>query len=331
VHHDIWDYDVPSQPALVDLPQVDGSVIPALVQATKRGELFLLDRRDGKPIAEVQEKPVPQEPVPQEWLAKTQPFSVGMPNFRGADLREADMWGLTPFDQLWCRTEFRKLRYQGHFTPPSIEGSLQFPGNAGGFNWGSVAIDEANQLLIVTPLLMGNRVTLVPRDRVTPDVGRYLQLGTPYAVTVRPFMSPLAIPCQKPPYGRIAVVDLQTREVLWNQRLGTSRESGPLGTKVGVELPMGVPLAAGPIVTRGGVIFFGGSMDRYFRALDLKTGKELWRDYLPGSAHATPMTYLSPRSNRQIVVITVPDTGRFATPQDDALGGHVIAYALPTS
>lgn len=333
MHHDVWDYDVPSQPTLVDLPQPDGSSVPALVQPTKRGELFLLDRRTGTPIADVEERPVPQGPVEYEWLSKTQPFSTGMPSFR-PDVSEADMWGLTPFDQMWCRREFRKMRYEGHFTPPSLQGTFVFPGNAGGFNWGGVAVDEDNQLLVATPLIMGSRLALVPRDKVPKEVKRYLQLGTPYAADIRMFMSPLQMPCMRPPYGRIAVVDLQTRQVLWNKRLGTTNESGPWGKKVHVRLPMGVPLAAGSIVTHGGLIFFGGSMDRYFRAFDVKTGDELWRDYLPAPAQATPMSYLSPKSKRQIVVITVPGAGRFGMAESedrsppDPLGGHIIAYAL---
>jgi membrane-bound PQQ-dependent dehydrogenase (glucose/quinate/shikimate family) len=338
VHHDVWDYDLPSQPTLVDLPQADGTIVPALVQPTKRGELFLLDRRTGTPIADVEERPVPQGAVPDEWLAKTQPFSVGMPQFRGPDLTEADMWGLTPFDHMWCRRAFLNLRYEGHFTPPSIEGTLVYPGNAGGFNWGGVAVDEDNQLMVATPLLMASRLALIPRDKVPKETRRYLQLGTPYAAEIRMFMSPLAMPCIEPPYGRIAVVDLQTRKVLWNKRLGTTNESGPLGTKIGVRLPMGVPVAAGSMVTKGGVIFYGGSMDRYFRAFDLRTGDELWREYLPAPAHATPMSYLSPKSKRQIVVIAVPAERRFGMaesderrPPPDPLGGHVIAYALPSS
>ena len=117
VHHDIWDYDVPSQPALVDLPQADGTVIPALVQGTKRGELFVLDRRDGKPIAAVRSGRCRKARSNGDFTAKTQPFSVGMPHFRD-DWSEADMWGITPFDQMWCRIEFKKHRYEGHFTPP---------------------------------------------------------------------------------------------------------------------------------------------------------------------------------------------------------------------
>ena len=213
VHHDIWDYDVPSQPVLFELPQADGTTVPALVQGTKRGELFMLDRRTGTPLAEVREQPVPQGAVPGDWTAKTQPFSVGMPQFRGPDLTEADMWGLTPLDQLWCRIEFRKLRYEGHFTPPTLTGTLQFPGNAGGFNWGSVAIDEENLLMVVNPLVMSNRLQLYPRDQIPEGLRVSQQAGTPYAMTTRPFMSPLFVPCQKPPYGTLGVVDLKTRTV----------------------------------------------------------------------------------------------------------------------
>lgn len=334
VHHDVWDYDVPSQPTLIDVPQADGSVIPALVQPTKRGEIFMLDRRTGTPLAEVVEKAVPQDPVEHEWLSPTQPFSVGMPSFR-PDLTEADMWGITPFDHMYCRIQFRKVRYEGHFTPPSVDGTLVFPGNAGGFNWGSVAVSEDRHLLVAAPMILGSRLSLIPRALVPKDAQRYLQLGTPYAASIVPFMSPIAVPCNEPPYGRLAVIDLQTRQPVWNRRLGTTNESGPLGMKIGIALPMGVPLAAGPIVTKGGVIFFGGGMDRYFRAFDLETGEELWREALPGASQATPMTYLSPKSQRQIVVIPVPaaqrrfgmDDGKSA--EVDPEGGHLIAYALP--
>ena len=336
VHHDIWDYDVPSQPVLIDLPQQDGSVVPALVQPTKRGELFVLDRRDGKPLSEVKELPVPQQPVPEDHVTPTQPFSVGMPNFR-PDLTEADMWGLTPLDQLWCRIEFRKLRYEGHFTPPTVGGTLQFPGNAGGFNWGSVAIDEEQQLLVANPLIIANRVQMIPRAAVPKDMRGGQQLGTPYGMTTRPFMSPLVVPCQEPPYGRLAVIDLKTRQLRWSRPIGTANESGPFGMRIRVPLPMGVPLQAGTLVTKGGLIFYGGTMDRYFRAIDVGSGKELWHDYLPGTAQATPMSYRAPRSGRQMVVITVPNVQRrFGMPNnamrpadEDPLGGHVIAYALP--
>jgi quinate dehydrogenase (quinone) len=333
VHHDIWDYDVPSQPSLVDLPQADGGVIPVLVQPTKRGELFVLDRRDGKPYAEVVEKPVPQDPVPEDWVTKTQPFSVGMPHFRD-ELKESDMWGITPFDQMWCRIQFKRLRYEGQFTSQSVGGTLQYPGNTGGFNWGGVAIDEENKLIVANPMYMPAVVQLHPRDNVPKDT-RYQQKGTPYAVSVRPFLSPLAVPCLQPPYSRMAVIDLQTRQIVWSRRLGTANEMGPLGLKSHLPLPIGAPASAGSIVTKGGVIFYGAGIDRYMRAYDVNTGKELWRDYLPGSAQATPISYLAPRSNRQIVVITVPNAQRrigMAPPDSpgdvDPEGGHIIAYAL---
>jgi quinate dehydrogenase (quinone) len=338
VHHDIWDYDVPSQPVLFELPQADGTTIPALVQGTKRSELFLLDRRTGTPLAEVREQPVPQGAVPGDWTAKTQPFSVGMPQFRGPDLTERDMWGLTPLDQLWCRIEFRKLRYEGHFTPPTLTGTLQFPGNAGGFNWGSVAVDEENLLMVVNPLIMSNRLQLYPRDQIPEGLRVSAQDGTPYAMTTRPFMSPLFVPCQKPPYGTLGVVDLKTRTIVWNKPVGTTNESGPFGIGIKLSLPMGIPQSAGTIVTKGGLIFIGGTMDRYFRAFDLRTGEELWHDFLPATAQATPMSYLAPQTHRQVVILSVPSSSRkFGMPQrpgappeeEDPEGGHIIAYALP--
>ena len=235
-HHDIWDYDVPSQPVLVDLPAEDGSVTPALVAPTKRGELFLLDRRDGKPLAEVEERPVPQTDLPDEKTSQTQPFSVGMPSFGNDLVTEAKMWGITPLDQMFCRIQFRKLRYEGPLTPPSLRGSLQYPGFAGGMNWGSVAIDEPDNVMIVNALHIGNHVKLHPRaevdDKTVLGFGGGYQHGTPYAAFTTPFLSPLFAPCQQPPYGEIAAIDLKSRQTLWRRPLGTANEMGPLGLKV---------------------------------------------------------------------------------------------------
>jgi quinate dehydrogenase (quinone) len=345
-HHDIWDYDVPSQPVLVDIPGDNNKVIAAVVVPTKRGELFLLDRRSGTPLATVEEKPVPQTDVPEEWTSPTQPFSTGMPSFAGAPLTEAAMWGITPIDQMLCRIEFRKLRYDGPLTPPSLNGSIQYPGFAGGMNWGSVAVDEINSVMVVNSLHMANRVQLYPRASVTKETnfgfGGGWQLNTPYAASTDPFLSPIFAPCQQPPYGEIAVVDLRSRETLWRRPLGTSNELGPLGLKSRLPIPMGVPYSGGSIVTRGGLIFMGGTMDRRLRAFDLRTGKVLWSDVLPASAEATPMSYVSPRSQRQFVVIAVPSSEEIGLshaaepeaqrtetePRSDA-GGYVIAYSLP--
>jgi membrane-bound PQQ-dependent dehydrogenase (glucose/quinate/shikimate family) len=171
VHRDIWDWDVPSQPVLVNVRKNgEGEPIPAVAQPTKRGEIFLLDRRDGTPIYPIEERPVPQNPEVGETVTATQPFSP-LPHFRD-DRWEDDMWGLTPLDHLWCRVEFKKMRYDGHFTPPmrggggqgetvgTWGGTFQYPGNAGGFNWGSVSVDADNGLLVGAPMLMGNRIVL---------------------------------------------------------------------------------------------------------------------------------------------------------------------------
>ncbi|MEX1032675.1 MAG: membrane-bound PQQ-dependent dehydrogenase, glucose/quinate/shikimate family [Cellvibrionaceae bacterium] len=335
VHHDIWDYDVPSQPVLIDLPNEDGGITPALLQPTKRGEVFMLNRVTGEPIAEVEERPVPQGGVPEDWTAPTQPFSIGMPHFRD-DLTEADMWGITPLDQLWCRIEFRKMRYEGHFTPPTTQLTLQFPGNAGGFNWGSVAVDEANHLMIASPMIMANQLRLIPRAEMEAGARGSAQLGTPYGASTVMFMSPLEVPCLKPPYGVLAVIDLKTQELVWKRPIGSANESGPLGLKLGLPIPVGTPLSAGAIVTKGGLIFIGGTMDRTLHAIDVKSGKEVWNFRLPTTAQATPMSYLSPRSGKQMLVITTPVWGRdraggsrtLMPEEEDPEGGYVIAFKL---
>ncbi|MET0533097.1 MAG: membrane-bound PQQ-dependent dehydrogenase, glucose/quinate/shikimate family, partial [Steroidobacter sp.] len=310
-HHDIWDYDVPSQPVLVDfVPEGKTERVRALIAPTKRGELFLLDRTNGQPLADVEERPVPQTDVPHEWTAPTQPFSVGMPAFNREPLTEGKMWGITPIDQMLCRIAFRELRYEGVLTPPSLRGTIQYPGFAGGMNWGSVAIDEGSNVMIVNALQMGNHLKLYPRAQVTKETrlgyGGGLQLGTPYAALTEPFLSPLFVPCQQPPFGEIAAVDLQTRTLLWRRPLGTSNELGPLGFKTRLPIPMGVPYSAGAVVTKGGLVFIGGTMDRRFRAFDMRTGDILWSAILPNNAQATPMSYQSPRTGKQYVVLAVP-------------------------
>ena len=340
-HHDIWDYDVPSQPTLVDIP-VNGVIRKALIAPTKRAELFLLDRITGEPIAEVAELPTPQTDVPDEITNPTQPFSVGMPSFAREPLKESDMRGLTPFDQAACRLQFKSLRYEGPLTPPSTQGTLYYPGVAGGMNWGSVAVDEVNHLLVVNTLHMPFVVRLIPRDEVTDSTFFGIggaQAGTPYGVFSFPFLSPIFAPCLKPPYGELAVIDLATQELLWRRPLGTAKEQGPLGIPSGLPLPMGMFYSAGSIVTGGGLIFNGGVVDSTMRAIDISTGKEVWTDSLPASSTATPMTYTSPATGKQYFIVTVAEGGglnlsaeasqdsEVEIPETD--GGYVIAYALP--
>jgi quinoprotein glucose dehydrogenase len=338
VHRDVWDYDNGSPPTLFDLPTPRGPV-PALVQPTKRGEFFLLDRRTGKPLVETVEKPVPASHVPGETLSRTQPYPVGMPSFMGKRLTEASMWGLSPFDQLWCRIRFRQARYEGAFTPMGTDRpTIVYPGFLGGSEWGGVAVDTDRKLMLVnvSHFAMYNR--LIPRvdneallratggDDVTKGTMTYNpQLGTPYAADVRGFVSPLGTPCIEPPYGEIAAIDLTTRKVAWRKPLGTGRDAGPFDLPSGLPIDMGMPNMGGVLLTRSGLTFIGATQERAFRAFDTRTGALLWYQRLPAGGHANPMTYRSPRTGRQYVVIAA--SGHFAmhSGRDDAL----IAYALP--
>ncbi len=331
VHHDLWDYDVPSQPALYDVPDGHGAMVPALIQTTKRGQIFMLDRRTGTPIASVEERPVPQGGVPDDRSSPTQPYSVGMPAIGTEPLSEKRMWGLTPIDQLICRIEFRKARYEGEFTPPSERLTIQYPSWLGGMNWGSVSIAENLGYLIVndTRVAIWNR--MIPRkayDEASVKNGGHEgnapQAGTPWGIEMGRFLSPLGIPCQEPPYGTISAIDLATRKVAWSTPLGTTEDTGPLGIATHLPMPIGMPTRGGPITTSTGLVFIAASQDFYIRAFDVRTGKELWKGRLPVGAEATPMTYISPKSGRQFLVISAG--GNSAT---TSKGDYVVAYALP--
>ena len=335
VHHDIWDYDVPSQPTLIDLPGDNGEKVRAVLVPTKRSEVFVLNRETGEPIFTVEELPVPTEGgVPEDYVSPTQPFSTGLPHFRD-DITENMMWGVTPFDQLWCRIEYKKMRYEGHFTVPGTEPVFQFPGNAGGHNWGSVSVDQVNNIMVVNPMIVGNRLILTPRDELPEGVPGN-QLGTPYSHTTRRFMSPLGIPCNQPPFGIMAAVDLETGDLVWERPIGLAKDSGPFGIPTRLPLTIGTPQSGGTVTTAGGLIFSSGAFDNSVRATHILDGEELWREDLPFTAHATPMTYLSP-AGEQTLVVTVPvfntTSGQafraLPADQENAGGGYIIAYRLP--
>ena len=335
-HHDLWDYDVASQPTLYDLP-VAGGRIPALIQPTKRGEIFVLDRRTGKPLTAVQERAVPRSDVPGERAAATQPFSVGMPSFAGPTLTEAMMWGLTPIDQAWCRLAFRTSRYEGTLTPAAVgRRTVVFPGYVGGSDWGGISIDTDRDILVGNSNRVAMRVDLISRARadamgirpistaVHGNVGgTSAQAGTPYAVRILPFMSPLGVPCNQPPYGLISAIDMKTRKLLWSHPLGTAHDSGPLGLESHLPFTMGVPNTAGSLVTRSGLTIIGATQDRYLRALETQTGRMLWQARLPAGGQATPMTYLS-RSGRQFIVISAGGNYTLRS----KTGDYVVAYTL---
>lgn len=317
VHHDIWDYDLPAQPTLVDLT-IDGETVPALIQPSKQGQIYVLDRRDGKPLIPVEERPTPQDGAPGERLSSTQPFSSGMPDLESRMLTEAEMWGVTPFDQLWCRIKFHEARYEGVYTPPGLGKSISYPGLMGGMNWGGVSIDPRRQLLVVNWSRMPSIMQMIPRAEA--DQG-----GEPFRGINSPFLSPLGAPCLSPPYHLLTVVDLRTQKVTWTRRLGTARESGPFGIASRLPIPLGAPGIGGSIITGSGIVFIGATNDKVFRAFDVQNGDLLWQDDLPAGAHATPMTYLSPASGRQFVVIAAGGHAALRS----APGNYVIAYALP--
>ncbi|TKT74707.1 membrane-bound PQQ-dependent dehydrogenase, glucose/quinate/shikimate family [Aquamicrobium sp. LC103] len=330
VHHDLWDYDVPAQPALYDVPDGNGGTTPALIQITKRGQTFVLDRRTGEPITEVEERPVPQGAVEGDWTAPTQPYSVGMPAIGVDRLTEASMWGATPFDQLYCRIEFRKMRYEGEFTPPGLTPSLQWPGFYGGMNWGSASVHEPSGYLIVNDTRSPHRVQLVPRedadreDARSSHEGLSAQLGTPYGAAKVTFMSPLGIPCQNPPYGSLTAIDMATKQIAWQVPLGTVEDTGPLGIKMHMAIPVGMPTVGGPISTASGLVFYAGTLDYNIRGFDLATGAELWKHRLPVGAQATPITYTSPKSGKQYVVVSAGGAR-----QSPDRGDYIIAFKLP--
>jgi len=328
VRHDLWDHDLAAQPVLFDMPTEQGPV-PALLQATKGGQLFVLDRRDGTPLVETVERAVPQTDVPGEWTAPTQPFPVGMPDLGGGTLTEADMWGITPFDQLLCRINFRQFRYDGIYTPPALgEGSMNYPGQLGGVEWGSVTIDPGRNLLIVPSNRFAMIIKLVPR---TPDSRAedfaYPQEGTDYGVVAGPFMTALGVPCQQPPFAILTAIDLNNRETVWERPLGVAEDLGPFGIASRLPFTIGAPpVVGGPVATAGDITFIGAVGDRRLRAIDSLTGKELWSDKLPEGSQATPITYVAPRSGKQMVVMV---SGSYAAMNG---GGHepahIVAYAL---
>ncbi|HDS1738343.1 glucose/quinate/shikimate family membrane-bound PQQ-dependent dehydrogenase [Pseudomonas putida] len=322
-HHDLWDMDVPSQPTLIDLDTPEG-VKQALIQPTKQGSLYVLDRITGKPIVPIREVAAPSGAVEGDHTAPTQ--AVSDLNLLPPPLEEKSMWGVTPFDQLMCRIQFKSLRYEGQYTPPSVQGSIIYPGNVGVFNWGSISVDPHKQLIFSNPNYMAFVSKLVPRDEVSADSKRVSETsgvqpntGAPYAVIMHPLMSPFGVPCQAPAWGYVAGIDLKTNEVVWKHKNGTSRDSSPI--PIGMNL--GVPSMGGSIITAGGLAFMSGTLDQYLRAYDLHTGREIWSARLPAGGQSTPMTYTG-KKGEQYILSFVGGHGSLGT----KMGDYVIAYKL---
>ena len=338
VHNDLWDFDLPMQPSLIDFPQKDGSTTPAVVIGGKTGMIFVLDRMTGKPLTKVEELPMPQGHIPNEQYTKTQPHSTGMPQIGNQTLKESDMWGATPFDQLACRIGFKSMRYNGLFTVPDTDKSLSFPGSLGGMNWGSMSMDPNNHLLFVNDMRLGLWVQMIPADTrntargsnggeaINTGMGAVPLKGTPYAVNKNRFMSPLGIPCQKPPFGTLSAIDMKTQKIVWQVPVGTVQDTGPFGIKMRMKMPIGMPTLGGTLATQGGLVFIAGPQDYYLRAFDASTGKEVWKARLPVGSQGGPMSYVSPKDGKQYIVISAGGAR-----QSPDRGDYVIAYALPDS
>ncbi|MFN2571804.1 MAG: pyrroloquinoline quinone-dependent dehydrogenase, partial [Gemmatimonadales bacterium] len=323
VHHDLWDYDNASPPALAMITQ-NGVAIPAVIQTTKSGMMFVLDRTTGKPLFPVEERPAPASTVTGEVASPTQPFTTVTPPLSPLHYSAADAWGPTPEAQTACRAILGALRNDGPFTPPSLEGTLAVPGNIGGAHWGGVAIDEGRGLAVVPVNRIPAMVQLIPAEGFNGDSLRrvdanrgitdyeYTRMrGTPFIMRRRLIVGPAGLPCTPPPFGSLVAVSLKTGGIAWNVPLGTMGDVAGLGS----------PNLGGPIITAGGVVFIGATLDRAFRAYDVETGRELWRAPLPAGARATPMTYVA--GGRQFVVIAAGGGGPFGA------GDAIIAFALP--
>ncbi|TCV96723.1 glucose/quinate/shikimate family membrane-bound PQQ-dependent dehydrogenase [Biostraticola tofi] len=331
VHHDLWDMDVPAQPTLADITDNSGNQVPAIYVPTKTGNIFVLDRRDGKLVVPAPEKPVPQGAAKGDHVSPTQPFSAL--TFRPeAKLTGKDMWGATLYDQMVCRIMFHQLRYEGTFTPPSEQGTLVFPGNLGMFEWGGISVDTDRQVAIANPIALPFVSRLIPRgpgNPIEPDAsdkggsgsesGIQPQYGIPFGVTLNPFLSPFGLPCKQPAWGYISGVDLKSNDIVWKKRIGTVRDSSPLP----LPFKMGMPMLGAPISTAGNVFFIAATADNYLRAFNMSNGDKLWQARLPAGGQATPMTYSV--NGRQYVVIAAGGHGSFGT----KLGDYIIAYALP--
>ena len=312
VHHDLWDYDNASPPALVSVSR-DGKTVPAVLQATKTGQLFVLHRETGAPIFPVEERPVPRSAIPGEEASPTQPFTSVTPPLSPHRFTAEDAFGTTPEARAACRQIIAGLKNEGIFTPPSLEGTLVVPSNIGGAHWGGLAADQQSGIAVVATNRLAAMVQLIPAKNFDLTAARQesnrlgqgyeytLMEGTPYVMRRRLLIGPDRVPCTPPPFGALVAVNLRTGARLW-------------------EAPLDTPNLGGPIATAGRLVFMAGTLDRTIRAFDLDSGKELWKAPLPAGGRATPMTYES--GGRQLVVIAAGGGNEFGT------GDAILAFAL---
>lgn len=328
VHHDIWDYDNASPPVLTTITH-DGRRVDVVLQATKTGQLFVLDRSTGRPVFPVEERPVPASTLLGERASPTQPFNTVIAPLSPQRLAIDSLWSLNDTERAACRAQLSALRYDGPFTPPSLEGTIALPSNVGGAHWGGVAVDTTRQIAVVPVNHLVAMVQLIPLDKYDSLDARqnmsrlddqYTRMhGTPYVMRRRIVKAPSGIPCAPTPWGSFVAIDLRTGAKRWDVPLGDPASIKPDVARLPTP-PTGLPNLGGPIVTAGGVAFIGASLDHFIRAFDIETGKELWRGALPAGARATPMTYEI--NGRQFVVIAVGGN------EDWGAGDYFVAFAL---
>ncbi|OSI71242.1 pyrroloquinoline quinone-dependent dehydrogenase [Bradyrhizobium canariense] len=322
VHHDVWDYDLPAQPTLTRIDTGDGQR-DVVIQPTKQGFVFVLDRDTGKPVWPVEERSVPQGAAEGERLSPTQPFPTHVPQLMSQKISAEDALSLVPsLRRSACEKQFAEARNEGLYTPPSTQGTLEFPFTGGGVNWGSAAFDPVNQVLYANTSRAVHLIKLIPRAEAAgfdPPPGHDFgqQTGAPFAMSRAVAMSPLGLLCNKPPWGEMVAVDLKAGKILWRSTVGTTEDLAPLG----VPLPWGAPLVNGLAVTAGGLVFTG-AMDAYLRAFDARSGRELWQGRLPVPGVANPMTYLW--KGEQYVAIGAGGHSEAGT----SIGDSVVAFRL---
>jgi quinoprotein glucose dehydrogenase len=326
VHHDLWDYDAAAQPVLTTVTR-DGITRAVVMQASKTGAVFVLDRDTGIPVFPVTERAVPPSDVAGERASATQPFP-STPAVVPQGLRPGDAWGLTPFDRDWCERRIRSLRSDGIFTPPSLGGTIEFPGFLGGVNWGGIGVDRPRGVAIMNTIRVATVVTLLSPDSIREDARRAgseaavaRQDGAPYGSRRELLRSPIGLPCNAPPWGTLVAIDLDDGHVRWEKPLGTMRDFAHLPAP----RSWGSPSLGGPLVTSTGLVIIAAAMDHHLRAFDTSNGEQLWEAELPASAQATPMTYRVRPDGRQYIVIAAGGHHLMRTRQGD----YLIAYALP--
>lgn len=339
VHKDAWDYDLGSQATLMDYKDQSGKTVPALIMPTKRGQTFVLNRITGKPISKVIERPAPASVISDDIRSKTQPWSVDIPRLGFSDLTESKMWGISPIDQMLCRIKYRQAYYVGEFTPPTVNKPwIQYPGFNGGSDWGSIAYNPKNGILIAnwsnTPMYnqlvaraKADQEGILPMDDPKFSAKKNGSIAamaeSPYAVNVQPFYAPITnVLCNEPPYGMVTAINMNTKKVIWQKPLGTAEHNGPFGLPTYLPINIGTPNNGGPIITDGGVAFVGAATDNRLHAFDSKTGKSIWSAKLPAGGQATPMTYSI--DGEQYVVIVAGGHYFMQTPPGD----YVVAFKL---